>query len=297
MCTVRDCGQASGEMYMCKDCAELLKRDLRSLAGMRGRSLFAELQVAAVRQNQFGTPLGVLTVKGAQTPLPYNEKASDQSAGMRDVLAFWLDEISVMADGEQAMPTERLGGPKLAKLLLGNVNVIRRHPRAMDIFENVNGGVKRILQAIDLPEGRVYAGSCDGARAEPGEFAQEPCGFDLFARPRTTEVQCQICLRKYDVASRRRDMIDSLEDHIGSCDYVARICTGLGVKVGESSIRRWAKQSRLHVAHWERKPGGGMRPLYRVGDVVSLAAGNMPRATYSTSTRQDGGERDNGADL
>ncbi len=101
-----------------------------------------------------------------------------------------------------------------------------------------------------------------------------PCGTDLYAMPGDTQVTCPACGARYDVAERRAWLLDAAEDRLATTTEIARAITTLaGQDLTTERLRQWAARGRLTVR--ARTPDD--RPLYRVGDVLSLLHADATR--------------------
>jgi hypothetical protein len=138
---------------------------------------------------------------------------------------------------------------------------VRQHEAAADILAEVTAAVRQAVRAIDRPAQRAYAGPCPA------------CHTDLLFKPGHTRVTCTGCGTTYDIAERQEHMRTQLDDYLGTATYAAAILPGIGVHVTAAMIRGWAHRHMLEVRVVvpARGPSGIEQPLYRLGDIVTLA--------------------------
>jgi hypothetical protein len=150
--------------------------------------------------------------------------------------------------------------PAMALWLARNMDRVRRHEAAADICREVTAAVRHATRVIDRPPQRVYAGPCD-------------CGRDLLTKPGRTLVSCPACGATYGIAERIEWMRSRLDDHLGSAAYAAAVLPGIGIHVTASMVRGWAHRHRLEARCVlpPRYPGGLEQPLFRLGDIMTLA--------------------------
>ncbi|MGA4988621.1 hypothetical protein [Nonomuraea bangladeshensis] len=176
------------------------------------------------------------------------------------------DERGVQLSADDLVP--------ISTWLLRQAEWLRHHPAGGEAVQEVGDAVQGVRMVIDRPPDRLYAGPCD------------VCQMPLYARPGDAEVPCRRCLAEdgerlvYDISARRKWMLAQIENLLGSSSYVAMVATGVGVKVSSSAVRMWVKRGKLAPRKYAPplKPDGPPRPLYRVGDVVSVARGAIVAA-------------------
>jgi hypothetical protein len=225
------CGQPAHDGYLCHDCTHHLQ-----LALIAAAVLGPDLDLARARQvrmtERAGTP--------SRTPvLPYDVRAAAAAMALSAALSHTAHAIG----GE---PAATITG--IAMALLHTTGRLRQHPDAAVMLATISEAVHYAQRAIDRPPARVYAGPCPA------------CGADLLGQPGRDVIYCP-CGQPSIVADRQEAMRIALEDHLGNAMYAARVCTGLGCPVTDTTIRKWAERGKL-------TPHGG---LYRIGDVLDLA--------------------------
>jgi hypothetical protein len=241
----------------------------RSVVEMRP-GLYEELIVTLARQHKLGGATGK-TSGNTEKPVLFHEGASEVRWALDNTISTWARDVAETYQMALTATTT----VEAADWLASRVTHLSGHPAADELHDEITSIVHRVRQVIDRMADRVYIGPCDGQGADDVE-GFEPCGSSLFGKPGLSWARCSVCGREYHVQARRDWLLASLEDHMGSSTYVAMVASGLGVKVAASTIRMWVKRKKLYPRHWAPppKPGGNPRPLYRVGDVVAVAAGN-----------------------
>jgi hypothetical protein len=258
------CGRdiADGATF-CVNCAHKLDAALSAIVEYQG--LAYDLAIAISRQARIGSRDGA---RSTETPVAFDARASEAADHLKGVLAGWARIVAEETGAE--LPADTLAG--IATFLRRWVGWLRHHQAGFEAWHEILDAVKDARRIVDRPAEKVYAGPCDS------------CGQALYARPAADYVTCRTpeCEElTYPVEERRRWMLGQIEDLIGGASYVATVCTGLGVKVSPSTIRMWVKRHKLQPRHYNPPitEDGKPRPLYRVGDVIRVAAGEDIYAT------------------
>lgn len=119
---------------------------------------------------------------------------------------------------------------------------------------------------MDRAPDLLYVGPC---LAEVGTVdVPRECGADMYVEIDAPVVTCPACRLEYDVAERRDWLLLEAKDVLAHAEWIGRAVTALGVPVSPSMIRGWKARGRLIVRGVDRED----RPLYRVGDVIDVAA-------------------------
>lgn len=294
ICSARDCDRPTQDM-LCSGCLTELVTSLRLIASggeLRTRihkrkygkeeielppvvdlrpGLYEELETTLARQHKLGsTSVGKISSTSGK-PILFHEAASETKWMLENTVTTWARDF---AETYTHLTLTATTTPEAAAWMATFPALLAEHPAASELFDQITSAVHRAHQVIDRLSDRVYVGPCDGYGAEdvPGF---EPCWSDLFTKPGLSWARCNVCSREYHVQSRRDWMLASLEDMLGSSTEVADICTALGVKVSSSTIRMWVKRKKLRPHSWVPAKGEDAkdRPVYRVGDVVAVAAG------------------------
>lgn len=245
----------------CAACAHRLDAHIADVCGYQG--LAYDLDLAITRQARIGTRSGG---RPTETPVAFDQRASEAAAALKNTLTSWVRLIA--EETGAVLPADDL--VRVAAWLRPRVGWLRHHEAGAEAYDQILDAVRDARRAVDRPAEKLYAGPCD------------QCGQALYARPAAEYVTCRTPECEdiaYPVEDRRRWMRDQLEDLVGGASYVATVCTGLGVKVSESAVRMWVKRHKLRPLDYapslkgEGDPDGKPRPMYRVGDVIRVAAG------------------------
>lgn len=300
ICARAACDNPVTDTTVCRNCVDALMSALRGVP-----ALVAELETTITRQTCLG---GGNSRRGrADTaPLPVDLRAAEAAHRLRAELVScvrhlwaqgaprrWACRDCGLPQGQHG-PHARWCDPLVVwrtvippvdceDTVEGMAGWLSRRPNWVAMDEIGGDLVDALLSVINAgwravdrpPNDRVYAGPCDGKGAVSDIQGVPPCGYTISAAAKSSYARCTVCGREYEVKKRREWMLASLEDHLGSSSYVAQICTGLGVKVSDSTIRMWVKRKKLRPRQWIPSPNDShhLRPLYRVGDVVAVAAG------------------------
>lgn len=244
------CGSPSPSAVICGGCGGRLRAALVMAA-----SIAPDLDDAIARQLRHGGG-----GHGGEVPLPYDPAASDAAASLRMVLAGVAGRLTA-EDGR--LPYRSMGTGPMARWLSGQVPRVAIRQDAGEICHAIRRAVDRCVMVLDGPPERTFAGPCHG------------CGADLLGVPGQPVVTCGRCGASAELAERRRAMRAQLDDMLGGAAWCARMAGRLGPAVSENTVYSWARRSQL-VPHGQLPSGrgGGMAPVYRLGDVIDLAARN-----------------------
>ncbi|KAB2384739.1 hypothetical protein [Actinomadura montaniterrae] len=261
-CPIDTCERpAPGGQPVCGACRADLERALRAVP-----DLTRELDLTLSKQTS-KTPGG----RSAEIPLAFGEGASNASALLHNTLCKWVCELN---RAETAIWPANAPAA-MAGWLSGSLSRLLGHPGVIEAHEEITGAVRDAQRIIDRPPGYVYAGPCTA------------CSTAMYVKPGAAYARCPIltCREYHDVADRREWMIAQCENLLGSSAYVAMVCRGLGVQISESTVRMWVKRRKLQPRTWTDPRGNEAireqrkRPLYRVGDVIDVALGNVQKFT------------------
>jgi len=276
------CGRPT-DVVACTRCADRLAELLADVP-----ALVVELDTTIARLARSG-PGGR---RGSETPLPYHPIAAEALTHLRSVLSGYAaviaKERSLPLLLEAARQARAWSGRAVvptppptdyatlaARWLLTHLQTLRKVDAFPLVLDTVFLAHRDGWRACDRAPDRAYAGPCDGLGSVVVDTdLPAPCGYDLLADPEWVTVTCRTCSIEYDVALRRQWMLDDLREYLGSSRQVSRIVSALGVKVSESTVRVWVHRGKLQPRGWERNDLTGQpRPLYRVADIIAVAAG------------------------
>lgn len=244
LCPVEGCDRPRrGDENVCGACSGQLARALGDIP-----ALTRELDTTLSRQ---ASSTG--GSRSAETPLPYDPRASEVGYVLRNTLVEWVRAVSAQTHSNYIWPRETT--TSLARWLLARHKDLCAHPSAAEAVDEIGAAVRAAERIIDRPAERWFAGPCD-------------CDARLYAAPGAPTVTCRDCGSRYDVAERRAWLMDACEDQLAYGALIAQALTSLGQPVTPERIRKWAERGRI-VAHGTDLRG---RPQYRVGDIIDLVA-------------------------
>lgn len=251
------CDAPTQNLTLCKPCVTALRAELSDIAGLlpdaSGRgyhmpSLGAEINTTRARQDQLYAAYDRCPGRRTEQPLPVKMSAGDALRSLRSALNYWATVVV----GHQI----NLPASAAALTLMAFDDQMARHPDAGCLHTEITGAVHRARHAIDRPnDTRLYLGPCDLPR----------CKQDLYGTPASQTVECTGCGALYDVALRRRWLLDVAQDRLGTAVEVAGLLRGAGISATSSQIRGYSHRGALAIAGRNRKG----HPMYRVGDALA----------------------------
>lgn len=267
------CGRPTTGSALCHNghdwCEDTLVREIAEIA-----SIADDLRTAITRQTAITTGNGS---KAAETPVPFDDKASRARAVY--LAAAWRWTMKIW-DKNELLPTGRDGGlAGIGRWLHARINVILDHPDIGELANDIHLHTKRVLKVIDRPEPGIFAGVCSAPVPESKIAPRGECLNWLYAKPGKTVVTCRICSTHHDVTKRRDALREHAENILMTAPEIARAITWLGDNIKADLVRKWASRGRLE----QRGTTPEDRPLYRVGDVLTLLAQNAPKEQVKAS--------------
>lgn len=242
LCAAPGCDAPVQDATVCSHCAGRLEEALGDVP-----ALWADLELTLTRQGVISQRAGG---RSAETPVPWDQRASDASWVLRNTLSTWMRDL---AHEREYYPPDRIDG--ITGWLLSRIERIRHHPAGGECVDEILEAVANARRAVDRPAGRWYLAPCDH------------CDTDLYAKAGARWARCGVCGAEYDVHGRKQQMRHTLEDQLFGATDMADVLRHLGVSVTPAMVRGYAHRGRLTAR-------GGERPLYRVGDVLDIL---MPR--------------------
>jgi hypothetical protein len=172
-------------------------------------------------------------------------------------------------------------------------------PYAASVFAEIRDCASRMRATVEGPADRRYLGPC-GAETVDDVTAVDPehgegirtylvstCEGDVYARDGAPAGRCRTCGTQYQRAERQ-DWIDTLRrDWL----YHASEITEAYPEIKANTVSKWYSRGLL-ASHGEHNGG----PLFKVGEVLDLAAGDKARREEIRAERdRRKAERDEGA--
>lgn len=239
------CGQPIIDVgYVCLSCGISLTKALQRIA-----ELWPETEMTLTRQVRNGDPIG-----GGEAPLMFAYDASEVRWVVTNTLTTWARHVSETRGRTIPHHPERSTVVVAAAYLISEVPWIRHQEEAEALLGEVlacRGWCERVVFGYGPTR---FVGPCD------------VCGRDMYARPGMPKVECRPCDLEYDVAARREWLLDMAEDRLERASDIVRALCGLQHQVTRQDVKNWDARGRI-VPRGRDQLG---RPLYRVGDVLSL---------------------------
>lgn len=184
----------------------------------------------------------------------------------------------------------------LSRWLLTNLDAIRLDEAAAQIHDEITG-MRRENHRWIIGRGHpMFAGRCDAADVR-ADFQPDGtitphvgvCGADLYGYLTERVVRCTTCGAEYDLAERKRWMLDQVDDQWATAHVIADALTNLDEPLNAATLRSWvARDSKL--THPVERPlvlavgiDDDGRALYRVGDVRARVAWSVERRRAATA--------------
>jgi len=266
-CDVCDRPLADGA-YVCAACASRLAGRLRDAAG-----LVSDLDDAVARQTRMTEPGPRPRSHAPAAPIRpdgqqrhYGDQATGWPTGLlvdlaaaetRDAVTNTVTTWARVAAEEsgEAPPGELAG---LMRWLARRLDWVRHRQWAGECWDELHYAAGLVARAVDRPPARRWLGPCDVPGADG-----VPCAGDLYVQPGAAHVGCPVCGISHDVAERVRWLEQITRERAYTA---AEIAAATGVRA--ERIRQWASRGQI-AAHGRDRLG---RPLYRLGEVLDLAA-------------------------
>jgi hypothetical protein len=144
-------------------------------------------------------------------------------------------------------------------------------PYAASVFAEIRDCASRMRAVVEGPADRRYLGPC-GMTWDIGTLENRDqtlaCEGDVYARDGSATGRCRTCGTQYQRAERQ-DWIDTLRrDWL----YHASEITEAYPEIKANTVSKWYSRGLL-ASHGEHNGG----PLFKVGEVLDLAAGDKAR--------------------
>ncbi|MEE6273505.1 hypothetical protein V2J56_09120 [Georgenia sp. MJ206] len=246
--------QLDPDHYVSVTAVRRLRQRLKNLVG-----LMTDLDDAVGKRLRFSGPSD--GGKSSDRPLPINLSAAEAAYAARQTLLVWVDQVARVRG--HAVPSSWTA---IGRYLTDAADWLSRHPDGPQAFDEILDALSIARRTVDRPAERKYAGPC-GALIDDGAGGGVTCDGELYARAGAAEVECPRCGTAYDVEGRRAWMLERLEDALLPAAEMSRALYGLGVGVTSAMVRGWRHRGLLS-SNGDSRRG---QPLYRVGDVISLA--------------------------
>lgn len=240
------CGAEQHESLLCHACTTTLERALGDVP-----SIVADLDVTVSRMSRIGTS-GKGGLASEKTPIHLG--AVQVADDLANTLTTWARDVS---PDERWPIGDRHPANFSAAILLGMIDLIRRHPAVNELFDEITDAIKQARRVVDRPADRVYLGVCHYIEAEV------ECFEEVYAAPGADETRCRTCGITHEVAERRAWLLKRAEDMLFTVAQAAQMMGEVGsIRVTEASIRGYIHRGRIGY-----KPPG---KLIRLGDLLTV---------------------------
>lgn len=253
VCACPACDKPTHNGFLCTTCITTLENDLKAVP-----DLLTDLEVTITRQDKIGDRQE--GGRPSERPLPLRLGPMEARRALGDALLRWVCAMfgDRFRDGSRSIIAEPLW---LAQYLINNLGDIQLSEQAGDLADEIGYRVIGGQRAVDKPLQLVYAGPCDGP---------DGCTADLYAHPRRNDVACRSCGLVYEIAPRRRWLLEHAEDQLLTAVEISRALPGLlQQKLTAAMVRGWAHRGRL-TPKPPHPADRAKNPRYRVGDVMNL---------------------------
>lgn len=250
---------APGDQTVCGACEAELGRALDAVP-----AVMADLDDTLSRQTSRTT-----AGKPAETPLPYDARASEAGWVLRSALVGWVRQLQETKPEEWPADT----APDMAAWLSARLSRLVRHPAAQEAHGEIVTAVRAAQRVTDRPAERQFAGRCP------------QCDEPLYARPGAPQVRCRTegCQAgSVDVDAQRETMLAAIADQLMTATAAADVLTHLAAPLKAELVRQWGSRGRL-FAHGHDPAG---HPLYRVSDVRDLLVEKLRRDAENEEKRK-----------
>lgn len=240
MTQCQHCSRLYDDANLCFECQRLL-HDKLGTAAMFAR----QLQLTITRQAKTGGPQE--GGKSTETPLPFDDNASEADWIMRQTMIAWANDLHASAFVVSGTTDV------IARWLAEHTVRLARLPNAGQCLDEVDQSLTVAMRAVDRKPVRLYLGHCQ-------------CGQELFGDPDVPEYSCLRCGVDHDTNTRRianqqqaRDVVVTARE---ASVYLASV---FGIRLRVNRIEVWGSRGRI-----PRVEVPGLF-LYRLGDVLDAA--------------------------
>lgn len=215
-----------------------------------------ELQLVITRQTKSSGPSEGIG-KSNDTPLFWNEGASEAYWILRETLWSWSHEVSCECQvpwlpcyfSSDTKPYGKTAGSIAAWL---GERVMRFE--SDDALEEIEAAVAQALEAVDSPPVRIYLGDCD-------------CGKKLYGDPTQDEMECKSCAAVHNPGLLRAENKRKGRELIVTAAEAARYVGDVyGIQLTRNLINKWSSRGKL-LKYPTTKGDLG----FRLGDIIDLA--------------------------
>jgi len=155
-------------------------------------------------------------------------------------------------------------------------------PLAVTVFAEIADCAARLRGLVDGPQaGLKYLGPCKMPLATIAAYGPHPeqyveCNGTVRWRPGSVTARCDTCKTEHDPAQRQAWIDDVRREFLYTATEIAEAYPDIKA----NTISKWASRGLL-----EARGKHGNSPLYLVGDVLDMAAGDAARREEARARR------------
>lgn len=296
------------QLFLCPICIRELRDMLTALAGVtlaygeRAAGWLEHLYEAATGQAKFGQMLRY--ARTDESPLKFNEKASDLLAYAESVLTEWVRDlceqrgitwapvrsvelafIGPLLPEWRRLPADYRATPvDAAEWLSAHVSAIASDEGAGVAYREIKELVDDIEHLIDRPRPRRFCGPCPAQldqehRKDCGKAHPHACGVALMADREATEVKCPACKTTHDVHEVTAQALTDIGDwSFTQHELLHVVLPAFSQPVPARTFRSWCHGRKLIPVKYRRPDGTDSltwtgpadKPMYQLSDVRQL---------------------------
>lgn len=283
--------------YACDACGKRAAVQLAEIA-----DLAPEARDVARRLARHGADGGGQSKPGSRPLIDFG--ATERLGSIENDLQGWV-RVVAEARGSDAVygtaPTRAVpdGLAYAAAVLVDQVGWLRHQQFADEVLDAIAQSAHKVAAIVNGPTPGRYAGPCSAivddpdapcpvscachngphyACTEPGGCGsagcgRRQCGQDVTARPGASYGTCKACGAEYDVDEQQAWMRGEIEGYLARPVEIAGVLLRLGFPIGYSTIAAYAAKGQLVARGRDEQD----RPLFRIGDVMTLRMGAKKR--------------------
>lgn len=252
MTQICQCGKPTrDDAYVCDACLDDLAKALGNVPALAGELDVSLTRVKGIDYTEMGGS------RGAETPLPLDQRAYEAISQLRAVLVSWTRFCSEEGVRNQSprpgLPADTLQA--MSAWLLWRVDGLGFSDLGPDAVSEITRAVGRCQMVIDRPAERRYAGPCE-------------CGRDLYNKPGEKITTCRACGKAYDVEAMGEWMRAGVAGRLVTAFEGATLLCRFDLPIKQATIDKWFERKRL-TSHGTDTAGSR---LYLIDDLIHLAA-------------------------
>lgn len=231
ICEVASCDRPSDGWIVCATCGRRLAEVLSDMGWM-----LEELDNVITGQVRY---VSQPSAKSAETPMPFDPKASDTRAYLTAEISTSVRLIEDANGWESGATTDRAAAAWLAH----RVSAVRLHVAGGEIVDGIMCWWAAAQLVIDRPLQRQFLGDC---AVDPDGQA---CGGRIYGRAGKPEARCDTCGGVYQAEALRALLLKELDDRMCTAAETARLSTYLGLTQTRDQVRKrinqWASRGQV----------------------------------------------------